>query len=66
MARCASGIEGPFVIKPMNSLMKRMGMAKEETPTRACPECVSEIPATATRCMYCAIEVEPTIRGAAS
>ena len=44
-----------FVVKPMNRLMARMRPATEEAvaETKVCPECLSTIPAAATRCMYC-------------
>jgi large conductance mechanosensitive channel len=49
-----------LVVKPMNALMARMGRGAEaETPSRECPYCVSSIPVTATKCAYCASEVEP-------
>ena len=47
-----------LVIKPMNALMERM---KKEEPAdetmRKCPECMSEIPKEAKRCMNCTVEV---------
>jgi large conductance mechanosensitive channel len=47
-----------FVVKPMNALQARR--AKEEAATtRACPECLSEIPNEARRCAFCASEVGP-------
>jgi large conductance mechanosensitive channel len=49
-----------LVVKPMNALMARMGRGAEaETPSRECPYCMSSIPVTATKCAYCASEVEP-------
>jgi large conductance mechanosensitive channel len=33
---------------------------KQEATERACPECLSEIPVKATRCMYCTAVVTPT------
>ncbi|OGF61177.1 mechanosensitive ion channel protein MscL [Candidatus Giovannonibacteria bacterium RIFCSPHIGHO2_01_FULL_45_33] len=43
-----------FVVKPMNILIAR---ARKEPPadptTKKCPECVSEIPINAKRCMHC-------------
>jgi large conductance mechanosensitive channel len=43
-----------FVVKPMNILIAR---ARKEPPadptTKKCPECVSEIPLSAKRCMHC-------------
>jgi len=47
-----------FVVKPVNYLMSRR---KTETPvtatTRDCPQCLSSIPAAATRCAFCTAEV---------
>lgn len=44
-----------FVVQPINKLL---AMAKKNTPeaettTGTCPECLSEIPKKAKRCMYC-------------
>ena len=54
-----------LVIKPVNALMSRM---KTEPPiderTRKCPECVSEIPAVASRCAFCTAQVTPEGSGA--
>ena len=45
-----------FVVTPVNALIARM--RKEPAPadptTKKCPECLSEIPIDARRCMYCA------------
>jgi large conductance mechanosensitive channel len=47
-----------LVVKPVNALMARR---KTEPPvdatTRACPECLSEIPIAARRCAFCTAEV---------
>jgi len=47
-----------FVVKPVNHLMARW---KTEPPvgadTRACPECLSDIPKAARRCAFCTTEV---------
>ena len=47
-----------FVVKPLNALMARRkaGEAVDET-VRACPECLSDIPAAARRCAFCTAEV---------
>ena len=49
-----------LVVKPVNALMARR---RTEVPvdeqTRQCPECLSEIPATARRCAFCTSEVGP-------
>lgn len=46
------------VVKPMNALQARMG-DEEESDTRDCPECLSEIPKAASRCSHCGIQVAP-------
>src|SRR5687768_2453411 len=49
-----------FVVQPLNALMERMKPGKPvDTPTRACPECESDIPRTARRCAFCTAEVGP-------
>ncbi|MEA2151112.1 MAG: large conductance mechanosensitive channel [Solirubrobacteraceae bacterium] len=49
-----------LVLKPVNVLMARY---KVDTPvqakTRACPECLSDIPVAATRCAFCSSRVPP-------
>jgi large conductance mechanosensitive channel len=44
-----------LVIKPMNIMMARMrrGEAPPDPTTRTCPECLSEVPIAARRCMHC-------------
>lgn len=45
-----------FVVTPVNAMLARM--RSEEAPaapaTKACPECLSDIPIAATRCRHCA------------
>ncbi len=53
-----------LVIKPVNSLMDRLGMTPTEDPVRECPECLSKIPEAATRCAYCTSQLTPTGAGA--
>ena len=49
-----------FVVTPLNRLMERLKPGKPvDTPTRACPECASDIPVTARRCAFCTSEVGP-------
>jgi large conductance mechanosensitive channel len=49
-----------LVVKPINALMARMGRGAEaKIPSHECPYCKSAIPVTATKCAYCASEVEP-------
>ena len=43
-----------FIVTPVNALIARSRREPPADPTtRKCPECVSEIPLAATRCMYC-------------
>ena len=49
-----------FVIKPVNLLMARFQPATAvDVETRACPECLSDIPIAATRCAFCTARVPP-------
>ena len=49
-----------LVIKPVNLLMERFSTeADVESPTRPCPECLSQIPRAASRCAFCTTEVAP-------
>lgn len=41
-----------FVVKPMNVLQERVKKGEDAT-MKDCPECLSEIPAAATRCAHC-------------
>jgi large conductance mechanosensitive channel len=47
-----------LIVRPLNALMDHM---RTEAPvaevTRACPECLSQIPADARRCAFCTAEV---------
>jgi large conductance mechanosensitive channel len=47
-----------FVVKPVNVIMDRR-KRDEEAVSRACPECLSEIPIAAKRCSFCTAEVGP-------
>lgn len=44
-----------FVVLPMNTLMARIkkGEVAPDPTTKKCPECLSEIPIAAHKCMYC-------------
>lgn len=43
-----------FAVKPINTLMARLKPTDEEpAPTKACPHCLSNVPAGATRCAFC-------------
>lgn len=48
-----------FVVKPLNKLQELAARNKTpEDPTeKKCPECLSEIPKAAKRCMYCTSKV---------
>jgi large conductance mechanosensitive channel len=47
-----------MIVSPMARVMSVIDRNKEAT-TRQCPQCLSEIPVGATRCMYCTSEVPP-------
>jgi large conductance mechanosensitive channel len=47
-----------FVVKPVGALQARHAKHQAAT-TRACPECLSEIPLEARRCAQCTSEVSP-------
>lgn len=47
-----------FVVKPMNLLIARSrSQAPADPTTKKCPECMSEIPIQAKRCMHCTQQV---------
>jgi large conductance mechanosensitive channel len=49
-----------LVVKPVNALLARMKTEQDvEEETRKCPECVSSIPASASRCAFCTAQVRP-------
>ena len=49
-----------FVVKPINFMMARLRTGPDvESPTRGCPECLSQIPVGASRCAFCTTEVAP-------
>jgi large conductance mechanosensitive channel len=49
-----------LVVKPVNLLMGRLRTEPDvESPTRGCPECLSQIPVAARRCAFCTSEVPP-------
>jgi large conductance mechanosensitive channel len=49
-----------LVVRPVNALMDRFRTEPDVAqPTRACPECLSEIPIRAKRCAFCTAEVGP-------
>lgn len=48
-----------FVVVPMNSYKERRA-GEEDATHRDCPECLSEIPAAATRCAHCTSQLGAT------
>ena len=48
-----------FVVKPYETFTARH--AKKDTPVKACPECLTEIPAAATRCSACTAPQPPLV-----
>jgi large conductance mechanosensitive channel len=49
-----------LVVMPIGKIMDRVVRTKVATE-RECPECLSEIPVAARRCMYCTSEVTPAV-----
>jgi large conductance mechanosensitive channel len=51
-----------LVVAPFNALLDRYKKEPEpDAPTRECPECLSSIPAAATRCSFCTATSAPTM-----
>jgi large conductance mechanosensitive channel len=49
-----------LIVRPVNLLMARLRTEPDvESPTRGCPECLSQIPVAARRCAFCTSEVPP-------
>lgn len=50
-----------FVVQPLNKLMSHLKPADDvERPAeRSCPECLSAIPAAASRCKFCTAQLVP-------
>ncbi len=48
-----------FVVVPMNAAMKRVGRLKEPPVMRDCPSCLQSVPAAASKCMYCTVDLTP-------
>lgn len=49
-----------FVVVPVNALMRRVTKEPPPDPSvRKCPECLSDIPAAASRCKFCTASVTP-------
>lgn len=53
-----------LIVAPMGKLMAMIQRKKEATE-RECPECLSQIPAQATRCRFCTAVVPPVGKAAA-
>jgi large conductance mechanosensitive channel len=56
-----------FVVKPLNVMAARRaaGRPDPESDTRACTECLSEIPKAARRCAFCTAEQQPVAEATA-
>lgn len=56
-----AGVVFFLVVTPVNHLIafSRRTKLTGEPGTRKCPECLSEIPAKATRCAHCTAKIEP-------
>ena len=55
-----AGVVFFLVIKPLNLLTARLMPASPvDRPTRECPECLSSVPAQATRCSFCTSPLTP-------
>jgi large conductance mechanosensitive channel len=54
-----------LVVAPVTRIMA-LTAKKAEATERECPECLSQIPLAARRCMYCTAEVAPTAGTASS
>lgn len=48
-----------LVVVPLSRASARFSKVDETLPLRECPECLSNIPAAATRCMYCTSQSAP-------
>ena len=49
-----AGVVYFFLVAPTQHLLKRFNPVKAEPPsTRACPQCLGDIPLAAMRCRYC-------------
>lgn len=46
-----------FVVTPVNAMMKRMGRLEEPAAMGECPSCLQSIPAGASKCMYCTVDL---------
>lgn len=55
-----------LVVLPFSALLAKYKKDDVATPTRECPECLSNIPAAARRCAYCTAESAPVATQAPS
>lgn len=46
-----------FVVVPMDHITTRSGLKAEAPKLKDCPQCLSEIPAAATRCKFCTAQL---------
>lgn len=53
------------LVLPMQKLETRRAAPSAESDTRACPECLSNIPLAARRCAFCTAAVQPSAPGQA-
>jgi large conductance mechanosensitive channel len=53
-----------FVVVPATKVLE-MSERKREATERECPECLSQIPIAARRCMYCTAQVPPATESVA-
>jgi large conductance mechanosensitive channel len=49
-----------LVVKPMNVVSQRLGIAEEDANTRECPFCLEPVPSAATRCKACTSQLSAT------
>ncbi len=55
-----AGVVFFFVVQPLNKLTSFANRNKiKDSDSRECPECLSQIPKKAKRCMYCTAAVKP-------
>jgi large conductance mechanosensitive channel len=49
------------MVMPMNTLLERFSpKTPGPTPTRRCPECLSDVPRAARRCAFCTSQLPPS------
>lgn len=48
-----------YLIVAPNNRLTALASRRQAATERACPECLSNIPVAATRCMFCTAQVEP-------